>query len=194
MALNPNKRVCIVNTVEFTEGSGDDTQVIKKGDRVMRTTRSFAETVIRETNGGWAYTSKGKLKSFLNKNGKLTRNFNYLERVMALTGDEYPQRRWLGDVVVEVPTFAHQGELIKYKVPIAKKGFKLIKHSAREVFNKLTRKWVLVGETKQVIDVAAGINPIMMEKTIVKEASPLFSKKQKITNTGKKRIILAFAG
>lgn len=60
---NPNKRVNIIDT---------------KSGKIMRTTRSLAEKILAESDQ-WKYTSKSKLKSFLNKESKLHHNKKLIE-------------------------------------------------------------------------------------------------------------------
>lgn len=70
---------------------------------VMRTTRTLAIRLIAE--GGWQFTSKGKLKSFLNKEGKLHRNMGYLARIEHITGEKYDKKNFDGKVIAVVPCF-----------------------------------------------------------------------------------------
>ena len=58
------------------EIKSDDGKVIQEAGMLMRTTRSYAEKCIAA--GTHTYTTKSKLKSFLNKQGQLTRTFNIL--------------------------------------------------------------------------------------------------------------------
>lgn len=68
------KRVNIISKSIIEDG-----KVLQEGGILMRTTRSYAERCIEA--GTHSYTSKSKLKSFLNKNAKLYRN----ERTLAGT-------------------------------------------------------------------------------------------------------------
>lgn len=72
---HPNKRINIISKrVEDETG-----KVIQEEGILMRTTRSYAARLIAQ--GTHTYTSKSKLKSFLNKEGKLHRNERTLHRL-----------------------------------------------------------------------------------------------------------------
>lgn len=68
---NPNKRVCVIN----------------KEGMLLRVTRSLAAKMIAGSEG-WTYTSKSKLKSFLNKEAKLHRNKRAIQ-TFGTTGGEF---------------------------------------------------------------------------------------------------------
>lgn len=195
-----DKRVCIVNTRDMPPLEEGD-EVIKAGDRVLRTTRSFAEKLIQDTKdgagvSGWAYTSKGKLKSFLNKNGKLHRNFKYLERLQGLFNENYPERRWLGNIMLEVPTIEiriKEEKMEKIKVPVTNKGFKLIEHRSTERYDTKTGTWKPVKARKQIVDLSQGRFKEPFQTMYVAPESPLFRKNQEVMKTGRMRIVAAFA-
>src|ERR1044072_2788885 len=110
------KRVCLINVKEIVvEGQ----ETILPGERVMRTTRKFAEELIAKTNGIWAFTSKGKLKSFLNKNGKLTRALRVIDTLQEITGDTFKEKRERSSCgiksYVTVPTFKYVHEKGEHK-------------------------------------------------------------------------------
>lgn len=71
---NPNKRVNVISVVPIQGENG----VIPPGI-LMRTTRSYAAKLIEA--GTHKTTSKGKLRSFLNKNFKLMRNAEVINKL-----------------------------------------------------------------------------------------------------------------
>lgn len=73
---NPNKRVNIISKQIIDEHGTE----LQKGGILMRTTRSFAAKCIAA--GTHTTTSKSKLKSFLNKSGKLFKNARMLETMI----------------------------------------------------------------------------------------------------------------
>lgn len=53
----------------------------KKENKVMRVSRLKASIMIATDIGRYSYTTKSKLKSFLNRNFKITRNMRVLEKL-----------------------------------------------------------------------------------------------------------------
>jgi hypothetical protein len=104
MSQNKRVNIILVKDIEDTTTDADGKPiVIKAGERVMRTTRSFAEKLIKDSNGAWAYTSKSKLKCFLNRDMKLYRNMKTIEKMQDITGETFNERRSNGSTIVLVP-------------------------------------------------------------------------------------------
>jgi hypothetical protein len=73
-AGSPRKRVNVISI----EIRNENMEVISQGGIIMRTTRSYAEKLLAQ--GTHTFTSKGKLKSYLNKSLKLWHNKEYLSQ------------------------------------------------------------------------------------------------------------------
>ncbi len=71
---NPNKRVNVIS-VEIQDTDG---KILQQSGMLMRTTRSYAARLI--SNGTHTITSKGKLKSYLNKSRKLYKNSQFIKQ------------------------------------------------------------------------------------------------------------------
>ena len=67
------KRVNIIS-LEIKDNEG---KILQRGGIIMRTTRSYAQRAVEA--GTHKNTSKGKLKSYLNKSQKLLRNEKFLK-------------------------------------------------------------------------------------------------------------------
>lgn len=102
---NPNKRVNVIS-LGMVDNKG---QVVQEAGMLMRTTRSYAQQLV--DNGTHTFTSKGKLKSFLNKDMKLYRNSKVLDKVdlknkkagHVIFTDEYTGKTYVGIKKKEVP-------------------------------------------------------------------------------------------
>lgn len=86
--MNQNtKRVCVINVKPIIEGE----ETIFEGERVMRVTRAYAQELIN--TGVWQPTTKGKLKSYLNRNLKLAKNMRKIETMQKLTGETFGEKK-----------------------------------------------------------------------------------------------------
>lgn len=71
---NPNKRVNVISVeIKNTDGT-----ILQQAGMLMRTTRSYAAKLL--ANGTHTVTSKGKLKSYLNRSKKLHNNATFVKR------------------------------------------------------------------------------------------------------------------
>lgn len=185
---DPNKRVNIILVKDIQEGHEEDGNpiIIKAGERMLRTTRSFAERLIAETNGAWAYSSKKKLKSFLNKELKLHHNMRTLDQMQNITGETFPEKQLDGKVIAVVPTFRIEPEepvrvTRKVRVLIEKRGRGASGVQSYRKSDKSRFQFVTVERTFKYKPNKA---------TLAKRKEN--DKKTRLVGTGKKLIILGY--
>lgn len=201
--MSQDKRVCIVNTkVIPPQEEGDE--AIGVGDRIMRTSRSLADRLINDTKdeegkSAWAYTSKSKLKSYLNKNLKLTKNMNHLQMLIDLGMDSNrlkEQRTFDGKTIVIAPTVKQlrydDAMSVEVPAPIT------INHS------RWDRKSGVTKDFKQTVTTTGGtrfnqtIRPttkfIRVKPSVntMKKRKEEASKETRIVMSGQRRLIVAY--
>lgn len=133
---NPTKRVNIISNKDILDSNG---KVIHQAGILMRTTRSLAAKYI--ATGNYSYTSKSKMKSFLNREAKLHRNKRTIKTFGTSSATTYFE---------QMATIPHKGK--KYSLVTCVKFLmrwttKHWKHRANraEVKKRLTEEKNLIG-------------------------------------------------
>lgn len=182
------KRVNVILIKDMVDGVDENgkERVIKAGDRVMRTTRTFAQKLV--DSGNWAYCNKAKLKSFLNKDAKLSNNMRTMETMITITGENFKEQRSHGKVIAYIPTF-------KYKKPEMvirdTEVNKAIEHKIRTnglTFIKRFRKDDKSRFQKVTMNKVMRFNPTAKAQKNHRQNNP----KQKLVGTGEKVLVLAY--